>query len=85
MEGDKVTFVKKDLLLWHKHCPFLTEDQWKEGVVMLLPSGRELAFKPPVAGKKYPTLVLEPADDSNGYTEWVKGIQYGQVLEVELV
>ncbi len=85
MEGSKVTFVKKDLLLWHKHCPFLSDEQWKDGIVMVLPSEREVRFMPPPVGKNYPTLVLEPADDSDGYAEWVKGIQYGQVLEVEIL
>ena len=81
----KITFTKRDVLLWRSHCPFLSDAQFKEGVVLVLPSGREVAFLPPPDDKAYSMAVLEPSEDSSGYTEWVKGIAYGQVIEAEVL
>jgi hypothetical protein len=84
-ENPVITFVKKDILLWRTHCPFLTDAQFSEGVVLQLASGREVAFLPPPSEKAYSSPVLEPNVGSSGYTEWTKGIAYGQVVEAEVL
>ena len=74
----KVTFVKRDINLWRKHSPFLTEAQMAEGIVMGLKSGREVAFMPTKDGR-----ALRPVE-SAGLAEW-KAMPYGTVVDAEVI
>ena len=80
MTRTRVTFVKRNVNLWAKHCPFLTADQFKEGVVLRLPSGREAAFKP-ATNVVNPCLVVRR--ESPGATDWI-ALHDGTIVEAEL-
>jgi hypothetical protein len=75
------TFVKQNVNLWGKHCPFLTEVQFKEGVVLRLSSGREAAFKPASGPTVNPCLVVRR--ESPGATDWV-ATPDGTIIEAEI-
>jgi len=76
----KVTFIKADVNLWAKHCPFLTAEQFKEGIVLNLPSGREVAFAPARGKTVMPCLTPR---SSSGEQEW-NSLAIGTVVTAEI-
>jgi len=78
----RVTFAKRDLLLWKNHNPWLSE-QMTEGFVLRFDNGAEVLFQPTTDGR-----CLKPIKDATteqAYDYWVKGVAYGQVIEAEIL
>lgn len=78
-EVTRITFVKSDILLWPQHNRWMSKDLLSEGVVMVLPSGREVAFTPTRDER-----ALRPDSNSEGYSEWLN-MPKGTLVEAEIL
>jgi hypothetical protein len=81
--GARVQFTKRDLLLWKNHNPWLSEAMMLEGLMLRFNNGAEVLFQPTTDGRS-----LKPIKDATteqAYAYWVKGINYGEIVDAEIL
>jgi len=77
----KIVFGKGDVNLWGKHCPWITAQQFQDGLNLRLATGRVVSFGPARGVTCNPCLTPRP---SLGLADW-NDLKRGAVVEATLV